>query len=661
MLASNVKVASTLATLTDHTAMADVGDTSQPKQRMQWTSLLNHNRAMASQVSWTSHEAFAVGSHTQIFEIAVSALIFFNLGLVIRETDLAARGEDEPMWLWVLNFALVIIFFLEVLVRLCVYRSALLRDWTNVLDVALVVADVALGTYTVVNRLAHDDSDKGVATISALRVFRSSVRVARALRTASVFSQVNVLMQGFLKALETIFWGLLMIGLILIIWSVLAVQLLHPVVKDSQYLDGDYLRHFESVWRSSLTLFGFALFGDGWSGMISPLVREEGWPVAFFLGVLISVTFAMLNLILSAIVDNAATARVQETHMEAIALDQRLRTGKRLLVDTCRAMDIDESGKLSPEELRLGMQKRPDFMTALKKMDIDTADLETVFRLLDVENHAEVRYESLADQLHRVKSQGMRSMESALTLSIVSDLRKQVAELQNLMSRAAQSNDDTDKGKGSAPTDGEGHEGSRKADHVQFAKPRRSDVYGDGSFSMDSLQSAADQLLAKAERLGATSTLKAVEDAVWQSMSAKGYSPSWQPRYGEAGVAGTPQTGGQPQLMRVVTSSKSGALTSTKSGALSTLQQRVLFAAGLFDSTDEVLVEEQDESTCQPSGEVLPDSDSPEKMRETSSSASALRAAAQQNMSAHSSISIAADLPGMLPDVSEYSLEDAEP
>jgi len=579
MLPSNGRVAATLATLTDHTVMANVGDTSQPKQRLEWSSLLNHNRAMASQVSLTSHEKLSVSLHTRFFEIAISALILFNLGLVVRETDLAARDEEEPLWMQVLNFALVCTFLLEVLVRLYVYRSELLRDWSNILDIVLVVADVTLGTVDLVNRLEYD-GERGTFSVSVLRVFRMSVRVLRALRTAAVFSQVNVLIQGFAKALETIVWGLAMIGLMLIVWSVLAVQLIHPITKDAGYMDGDYWNVFESVWQSSLTLFGFAIFGDGWSEVVMPLIREEGWPVAFFLGVLISVSFAMLNLILSAIVDNAATAREQESHLEAMALDQRLRIGKRQLVETCRSMDVNGNGTLSAEELLQGMEKRPEFKEVLRKMGITDADLETVFRMLDVENSQEMGYEAFADQLHRVKSQGVRSLESQLTLSMVTDLHKQVREMKRVI----------DSSTPAAPTAASAKvhfvesEPSPSSQSVMEGVSRQQQVSSAaqayGGFNIDSLRSATDELLTIAERSAANTLFHAVEDALWQSMSAKGYVPAWRPSAApvsaNSGRLAPPSANQPPGLVRITTNKSN----------LSALQHRVLAAAGFDDDLD---------------------------------------------------------------------------
>merc|ERR1719329_2062442 len=105
-----------------------------------------------------------------------------------------------------------------------------------------------------------------------------------------------------------------MVMIILIIVSILAVQIVHPTNRRVAAL-GHYSGcercpdAFSSVWMSLCTFTQQLLAGDSWGAVSLPIIGMEAWTFVFFVSVLVTVSIAVMNLILAVIVDSGQKAR----------------------------------------------------------------------------------------------------------------------------------------------------------------------------------------------------------------------------------------------------------------------------------------------------------------------------------------------------------------
>lgn len=352
------------------------------------------------------------------FELAIGAVIMFNLCVVIFETDAeASNGSSEVFH--TINMVLLAIYSVELAAKLYIFRCQFFREYWNCLDFFIVFLDVVFllfGTWL-------DEAP----SMSFLRTFRLA-RLLRAFRMASLFPELNLLMKGFFGAVRAIFWGVLMVMLILSVWSILAVKLIHPIneriANRGSYAGCDRCPHaFSSVWNSSLTFFQQVVAGDSWGTVSLPVIEEEWWAAFFFLAVLVSVSLAMLNLILAVICEAATEARQQSLSDLAQQRVEQMQEHRQKILEFCGEMDGDKSGNLSFSELMSGWDTAPEFADTLTAMDIKKEDMQMIFSVLDTDNSGDVRYEEFVDQLHMLKTNEVR-----LILFTVMEIRCKVEE-----------------------------------------------------------------------------------------------------------------------------------------------------------------------------------------------------------------------------------------
>lgn len=356
------------------------------------------------------------------FDAVCGVVILFNMFLVVIETDAVVDGEDPPAWLLIMVNVLLAIYTIELIAKMYIYRQTFWNDKWNNLDFVVVGIDWVL----IIIGLAVGD----MPSVSILRVFRL-VRLGRALKAASFFHELNALIRSFSCAFKAICWGILMIMLCLVIWAILAVQLIHPVnqrvVKNNPaaYDGCDRCgRAFSSVFMSMLTLFQQLVAGDAWAEVSAPIIEEAPWTSIFFLMVLMTVSLTMLNLILTVILEAGAAAAAEDEHDTAMQMHKKVLKAEKRLIELCERLDLDGSGALNVQEFMDGFENNKEFKDALQVMHVNEADIQMIFNICDEDGSGDVNYHEFVEQLRRIKDSGEKML-----LYYVTDVRHTVTRL----------------------------------------------------------------------------------------------------------------------------------------------------------------------------------------------------------------------------------------
>jgi len=214
------------------------------------------------------------------------------------------------------------------------------------------------------------------------------------------------LMMG--SCLRTLFWSFLLLVMFLVMWGTVAVELLNPIVhklnEEDLFVGCDRCsRAYASVFMACITLFQTVVAGDSWGLVAIPVIEEDPWTILIFAGVLITLVYGTLNLILAVVVDVFAEQR--ETDMEAKAVDLQLAEAseKKVLTKMFRLIDMDESGALSFSEFEEGAEKSAEFAYWLRVLDIDEADLEQLFSIVDSDGSGFIELAEFTDGMYRLK------------------------------------------------------------------------------------------------------------------------------------------------------------------------------------------------------------------------------------------------------------------
>lgn len=331
-------------------------------------------------------------------EFCLTMVILGNFAVAIAEANATSNGEDAPRWIFVTNSSLLCVYCIELSARLFVFRRYFFFSPWHLLDFTIIGVDVAL---LILQGLIGD-----LPNLAVLRILRL-VRLARAVRT---FPELRTMMLGLAGTVKTVFWGILLLGAIIIFFSLVAVQLVHPINSKLDY-DGCERcpRAYQSVWYAFCTLVQQVVAGDAWGTATLPVIEEAPWAFLFFFGILVTVNLLVINLILAVIVEKAQEVHEQQTQevvkRQAAKKEVEVKKAKIELCKLCYAMDEDKSGNLTLDELLKGYDGNGYFANLLKSMDITRDDLKMVFNILDKDSSGDVDYAEFVDQLHRLKSQ----------------------------------------------------------------------------------------------------------------------------------------------------------------------------------------------------------------------------------------------------------------
>ncbi len=288
------------------------------------------------------------------FQHTVLGVITAAAVLVGLETsrDLTARYGD---WLHRLDRLVLLFFILEAALKMARHGSRWYRyfgDWWNVFDFLIVAACLlpAGGQYAAVLRLA---------------------RVLRALRLVTVVPKLQLLVSSLLKAITSLGYVGLLLGVLFYIYAVLGVYL---------FRDNDPV-HFQDLSTALLTLFRVVTLEDWTDVMYIQMYGSDAYPnyadfaqahlreasrtmpflgAAFFVTFVMLGTMIMLNLFIGVVINamsEAQAERESEERLRHMERDGRISAG-------------DEIGLIEEEIRKLGRR----LQTLHKRVDEERGD-----------------------------------------------------------------------------------------------------------------------------------------------------------------------------------------------------------------------------------------------------------------------------------------------
>jgi len=344
--------------------------------------------------------------HNVLFDVVFAVAIMFNLVLVIIETDAVAKNENPPLWADFVSWVILVAFCLELILRLFVLRCDFWLDGVNVFDFLLVVVDVC---FNLLGLLFGK-----LFPVSFLRIVRLC-KLARVAKAFHVFPELRLMMAGLMGSMKAIFWGTVLLVFTLVVWSIIAVQFIHPLnlelEDEGKYLDCERCsRHYSTVFNSFLTFSQQVVAGDNWGQVTITVIEHYPATAVFFGSVYLTVGMAVLNLILGVVVDVASQAR--DTMIEEINNDELISRNEvhSHLLELCKDMDQDGNGMITRQELNAEYQGNEAFREALNNLDIAEDDLDILWTTLDADKSGTVSYVEFLTSCYKLKSSNTHFM-----------------------------------------------------------------------------------------------------------------------------------------------------------------------------------------------------------------------------------------------------------
>jgi len=372
----------------------------------------------------------------RFFDAAIGIVISLNVVAMIVETNAnaeciqsscaASTGVDE---FFIINMIFLFLYTIETTLRLYVHRFTFWCNFWNLLDFFVV----AIG-YIDLLSLFQSDTKSSLPDPKTLKIFRM-LRMARVLRFIGLFPALQGIVRGFACAMMAMFWGVVTISALLLMFSILAVELVYPYSKDMTFVNPWCQDAFGSVQSALIYFFQTVLVGDSWGECVVPLAQNHHWFVfAFFSIAFVSVQLGLMNLILTAIVDEANYAHECDTEARCREMKQTEMKLIQQLGPIFRSIDADQSGSLSLQELLEAFDTNSRLQKILKLLNIDRLALADLFVLMDADSSGSINYEEFVTTMHDAQVQDSRvqmmkiKLQNSYTAFAVRNLTKDLAK-----------------------------------------------------------------------------------------------------------------------------------------------------------------------------------------------------------------------------------------
>ena len=227
-------------------------------------------------------------------------VILFNAVLLGLETSQTVMVQFEAL-VKTLDSLCLIIFVVELGLKLVAYRSSFFKNAWNLFDFVIVAISLA-------------PNGQSFSVLRALRIFRI-------LRVVSAAPRLRRVVEGFVTALPGMASVFLLMGIIFYIGAVIATKLFGAAFPE----------WFGSLARSAYSLFQIMTL-ESWSmGIVRPVMEEFSYAWAFFIPFIMVTTFAVVNLLVGLIVNSMQEAHQDEENQRTDAYREEVMQRLKLI------------------------------------------------------------------------------------------------------------------------------------------------------------------------------------------------------------------------------------------------------------------------------------------------------------------------------------------
>lgn len=224
---------------------------------------------------------------TQVRNFIIGVIIFnaIILGLETSATMMSNFGALIQS----LDKICLVIFVVELALKLVVYRFRFFTNWWNIFDTLVVAVSLV-------------PTGGSFAVLRALRIFR-------VLRVISTAPRLRRVVEGFITALPGMASVFLLMAIIFYIGSVISTKL----------FGASFPEWFGTLGQSAYSLFQIMTL-ESWSmGIVRPVMEVYPYAWVFFVPFIVVTTFAVVNLLVGLIVNSMQDAHHEDEHAEALA------------------------------------------------------------------------------------------------------------------------------------------------------------------------------------------------------------------------------------------------------------------------------------------------------------------------------------------------------
>ena len=211
--------------------------------------------------------------HTQkiiTFVIILNALV---LGLLTDRT----LSPEQVSFYEAIDKVCLVIFVIELVVKLLVYRRNFCSDAWNIFDFVVVASSIIFIS----------------SSVSIIRAFR----IFRLLKALAEFPELQILVSAMLKAIPSMSWALVLLFIIFYIFAVFG----------STLYGGTFPELFGDIGGSMFTLFQVMTFESWATAVARPIMEVYEYAWVYFLIFILLTSITLLNVMVGIVVEAVGT------------------------------------------------------------------------------------------------------------------------------------------------------------------------------------------------------------------------------------------------------------------------------------------------------------------------------------------------------------------
>ena len=265
--------------------------------------------------------------HTQKI---ITAVIILNAAVLGILTDRTLSAE-QVFFLEAVDKACLVIFTIELIAKLLVYRRNFWSENWNIFDFVIVLSSIIFIS----------------SNISVIRAFR----IFRLLKALAEFPELQILVSSMLKAIPSMSWALLLLFIIFYIFGVFGSTLYGETFPEL----------FGNIGGSIFTLFQVMTFESWATAVARPIMEMHPYSWVYFLVFILLTSITLLNVMVGIVVEAVGTIS------EAVKREQNAAEEKNTSSDVCAADEVEKEIRKHLEQIEELLKKRTLFERVMVK------------------------------------------------------------------------------------------------------------------------------------------------------------------------------------------------------------------------------------------------------------------------------------------------------
>ena len=265
--------------------------------------------------------------HTQKIITAVIILNAAVLGILTDRT----LSVEQVFFLEAVDKACLVIFTIELIAKLLVYRRNFWSENWNIFDFVIVLSSIIFIS----------------SNISVIRAFR----IFRLLKALAEFPELQILVSSMLKAIPSMSWALLLLFIIFYIFGVFGSTLYGETFPEL----------FGNIGGSIFTLFQVMTFESWATAVARPIMEMHPYSWVYFLVFILLTSITLLNVMVGIVVEAVGTIS------EAVKREQNAAEEENTSSDVCAADEVEKEIRKHLEQIEELLKKRTLFERVMVK------------------------------------------------------------------------------------------------------------------------------------------------------------------------------------------------------------------------------------------------------------------------------------------------------